>query len=66
MKYALKNYPVYVVNNEEELKKVKNGSKLEKELEELTCFVDEDGHVLALYDNYKDGLIKPVKVFNDF
>ena len=65
MKDALANYPVYVVTSNEELFQVNNGCKLKKELDGVTCFVDEDGHLLAIYEKCENGMIKPLKVFHD-
>lgn len=62
---ALSDYPVYVVESDEELFKVQNGCKLNKNLDGVTCFVDKEGHLLAIYDKIEEGIVRPLKVFHD-
>jgi len=65
MRNALSNYPAYVVDDDFELFQVKNGCKLNKNLDGITCFVDTEGHLLAIYDKKEKGVVKPLKVFHD-
>lgn len=61
--FALSNFPKKKVGCEE-TGFVQNGRKLMGKLDKPTCIVDEDGEILAIYENAKEeGYIKPIKVF---
>lgn len=59
---ALKNLPKVVIHDKVLLKKINNGMKLERTIDDITCFVDEDNELLAIY--YPDGeIMRSLRVF---
>jgi len=54
--------PKVVIDNPLLLKKISNGMKLEKSIDEMTCFTDNHGEVVAIY--YPDNeIMRALKVF---
>ena len=53
-----------IITNEKMINKIKNGCKLNKNINSKEIlFIDKDNNIIAIYEDYKDGLIKPKKVF---
>ena len=53
-----------VITDDKILTKIKNGCKLKKCINSNEIlFIDKYNNILAIYEDYKDGLIKPKKVF---
>lgn len=53
-----------IITNEKMINKIKNGCKLNKSINSKEIlFIDKDNNILAIYEDYKDGLIKPKKLF---
>jgi len=59
---ALSNYNKVTITDSIMLKKISNGMKLDRTIDDITCFVDENDEVIAIY--YPDGdIIRALKVF---
>lgn len=59
---ALSYMPRVIVDDSLLLKKINNGMKLERTIDEMTCFLDRNNELIAIY--YPDGeLMRALKVF---
>lgn len=59
---SLSDMPRVVVNDPILLKKINNGMKLDRTIDKMTCFLDRDNHLIAIY--YPDGeIMRALKVF---
>ena len=62
MSHALSDIPRVVIDDLVLLKKINNGMKLERTIDEMTCFLDSDDELVAIY--YPDGnIMRALKVF---
>ena len=53
-----------IIIDDKIIKKIKNGCKLKKSINSNeVLFTDKYNNILAIYEKYKDGVIKPKKVF---
>ena len=53
-----------IITDDKIITKIKNGCKLKKNINSNEIlFIDKDNNILAIYEDYKGGLIKPKKVF---
>lgn len=62
LKDALCKMPKKVIHDFEIQKKIANGAKMKSEIKEDTCFLDDEGNLLAIYTNQED-YMRPKKVF---
>lgn len=62
MSDALRDMPRVVIDDKILLKKINNGMKLDKTIDEMTCFLDSGDELVAIY--YPDGnIMRALKVF---
>ena len=59
---SLSDMPRIVVNDPILLKKINNGMKLDRTIDKMTCFLERDNNLIAIY--YPDGeIMRALKVF---
>lgn len=64
LKDAMEDYPRITITEEAIIKKIKNGCKLPNCIEKMTCLLDKEENLLAIYTPVGE-MMKPLKVFHE-